>query len=102
MLRGRRNTRHNILCLPPYFPGDKQGPRGKSAPAAAPHCGGGLFFYTQNPRAGCRGGEKNLLSKPLCVTAAAAEGRGAFALFKALAHRAGQRRGKHVGKVLPE
>ena len=41
-------------------------------------------------------------TEALRVAAAAAERRGAFTSFKALAHRAGQRRGKHVGKLLPE
>ena len=41
-------------------------------------------------------------TEALGVAAAAAEGGGTFASFKALAHRVGQRRGKHVGKLLPE
>ena len=41
-------------------------------------------------------------TEALGVAAAAAEGGGTFAPFKALAHRACQRRGKHVGKLLPE
>ena len=41
-------------------------------------------------------------TEALGVAAAAAEVGGTFASFNAFAHRAGQRRGENVGKLLPE